>query len=102
MVKVPLLLIDDFGLKPLKSPHDEDLHDLIDERYERGATIVTSNLDFGEWGDAFPNKLLGAATLDRLRHNAYRLVLDGESYRSPRPYPEGLKNTVEKGGKTGQ
>jgi len=102
LVKVPLLLIDDFGLKPLKSPHDEDLHDLIDERYERGATIVTSNLDFGEWGDAFPNKLLGAATLDRLRHNAYRLVLDGESYRAPRPYPEGLKNTVEKGGKTGQ
>ncbi len=34
--------------------------------------------------------------------NAYRLVLDGESYRSPRPYPEGLKNTLEKGGKTSQ
>ncbi|MCP5011045.1 MAG: ATP-binding protein, partial [Aestuariibacter sp.] len=84
LVKVPLLIIDDFGLKPLKSPQDEDLHDLIDERYERGATIVTSNLDFGEWGDAFPNKLLGAATLDRLRHHAYRIVLDGESYRAPR------------------
>ncbi|XP_014679812.1 PREDICTED: putative ATP-binding protein Rv3427c in insertion sequence [Priapulus caudatus] len=88
LVKVPLLIIDDFGLKPLKSPQDEDLHDLIDERYERGATIVTSNLDFGEWGDAFPNKLLGAATLDRLRHHAYRVVLDGESYRTPRPCAE--------------
>ncbi len=87
LVKVPLLIIDDFGLKPLKSPHDEDLHDLIDERYERSATIITSNLDFSEWGDAFPNKLLGAATLDRLRHNAYRLVLEGESYRSPRSLP---------------
>ena len=43
------------------------------------------NLDFGEWGDAFPNKLLGAATLDRLRHAAYRLILEGESYRTPRP-----------------
>ena len=94
IVKVPLLIIDDFGLKPLKSPHDEDLHDLIDERYERAATIVTSNLDFSEWGDAFPNKLLGAATLDRLRHNAYRLVLDGESYRTPRPLPdEGKKDS---------
>ncbi|WP_017446441.1 IS21-like element helper ATPase IstB [Gayadomonas joobiniege] len=84
LVKVPLLIIDDFGLKPLKSPQDEDIHDLIDERYERGATIITSNLDFSEWGDAFPNKLLGAATLDRLRHNAYRLILEGESYRSLR------------------
>lgn len=84
LAKVPLLIIDDFGLKPLKSPLDEDLHDLIDERYEQQATIITSNLDFSEWGDAFPNKLLGAATLDRLRHNAYRLVLEGESYRNLR------------------
>ena len=60
------------------------IHDLIAERYERVNTLVTSNLDFTEWGDAFPNKLLGAATLDRLRHGAYRLTLDGKSYRSPR------------------
>ena len=82
--RVSLLIIDDFGLKPLRPPQDEDLHDLIAERYEQTATIVTSNLDFSEWGDAFPNRLLGAATLDRLRHAAYRLVLDGASYRSPR------------------
>lgn len=85
LVRVPLLIIDDFGLKPLRSPHDEDFHDLVAERYERGATVLTSNLDFSEWGDAFPNQLLGAATLDRLRHGAYRVVLDGTSYRSPRP-----------------
>ena len=85
LVKIPLIIIDDFGLKPMRSPHDEDFHNLIDERYENSATIVTSNLDFGEWGDAFPNKLLGAATLDRLRHAAYRLILEGESYRTPRP-----------------
>ena len=54
------------------------------------------NLDFSEWGDAFPNKLLGAATLDRLRHNAYRLVLDGDSYRAPRPLPEGTINSTKK------
>ena len=84
LAKVDLLIIDDFGLKPLKSPQDEDLHDLIDERYEQKSTVITSNLDFNEWGQAFPNKLLGAATLDRLRHNAYRLVLEGESYRKLR------------------
>jgi DNA replication protein DnaC len=48
------LIIDDFGLKPLHSPDDEDFHDLIAERYERVATILTSNLDFPEWGEAFP------------------------------------------------
>jgi len=98
LAKLDLLIIDDFGLKPLRSPQDEDLHELIAERYERRSTIVTSNLDFKEWGDAFPNRLLGAATLDRLRHGAYLLVLDGESYRSPRPLP-GAKTTLAKEGK---
>ncbi len=97
--RVPLLVIDDFGLKPLRPPQDEDLHDLVAERYERGATVVTSNLDFEEWGDAFPNRLLGAATLDRLRHGAYRLTLEGESYRAPRPIPDTHKPAVARGGK---
>ncbi|MDT8322443.1 MAG: ATP-binding protein, partial [Xanthomonadales bacterium] len=66
------------------------------ERYETAATIVTSNLDFGEWGEAFPNKLLAASTLDRLRHGAYRLVLDGKSYRAPRPIHNGPKTQLEK------
>lgn len=94
LARVPLLIIDDFGLKPLKQGQDEDLHDLVAERYERASTIVTSNLDFSEWGDAFPNKLLGAATLDRLRHRAYQVVLDGKSYRAPRPVEKGLEDAV--------
>jgi len=88
LAKIDLILIDDFGLRPMRSPQDEDFHDLIAERYERASTILTSNLDFSEWGAAFPNKLLGAATLDRLRDGAYRVVLDGESHRKPRPLPE--------------
>ena len=85
LARVPLLIIDDFGLKPLRPPADEDLHDLIAERYEQAATLVTSNLDFSEWDQAFPaNRLLASATLDRLRHNAYCLVLDGHSYRAPK------------------
>jgi DNA replication protein DnaC len=100
LTRVPLLIIDDFGLKPLKAGQDEDFHDLIAERYERTATVITSNLDFTEWGEAFPNKLLGASTLDRLRHAAYRLVLDGKSYRTPRAEYEPQNPTVEKGAKT--
>ncbi|HSH49647.1 MAG TPA: IS21-like element helper ATPase IstB [Halomonas sp.] len=97
LTRIPLLIIDDFGLKPLRPPHDEDFHDLVAERYERGATVLTSNLDFGEWGDAFPNQLLGAATLDRLRHGAYRVVLDGKSYRSPRPLESNLDPKAKAG-----
>jgi DNA replication protein DnaC len=95
LIKIPLLIIDDFGIKPLRTPQDEDFHDLIAERYENASTIVTSNLEFNEWGDAFPNRLLAAATLDRLRHDAYRIVLEGNSYRSSRE----LKSTKKTGGK---
>ncbi len=85
LARIPLLIIDDFGPKPLRAPADEDVHDLIAERYVRTATIVTSNLDFPEWDQAFPaNPLLASSTPDRLRHNAYCLVLDGRSYSSPR------------------
>jgi DNA replication protein DnaC len=100
LVRTALLIVDDFGLKPLRPPQDEDFHDLIAERYEHAATVVTSNLDFAEWGDAFPNRLLGAATLDRLRHGAYRLVLDGESYRAPKALSQAPKLPLAKGAKT--
>lgn len=101
LAKVTLLIIDDFGLRPLRTPQDEDLHELISERYERVATIVTSNLDFSEWGNAFPNQLLAAATLDRLRHNAHRIVLEGASFRgrvdANSSNKKDKKSAVEKG-----
>ena len=100
--RVSLLIIDDFGLKPLRPPADEDLHDLIAECYEQAATLVTSNLDFAEWDQAFPaNRLLASATLDRLRHNAYCLVLDGESFRAPKLAPN-TKSKVAIPAKHGQ
>jgi hypothetical protein len=46
--------------------------------------------------------MIGAATLDRLRHGAYRVVLDGPSYRDPKPMPEGSKMPAKKGGKPTQ
>jgi DNA replication protein DnaC len=99
-VRVPLLIIDDFALKALRVPHDEDFHDLVAARYERAATILTSNLDLSEWGDACPdNRVLGAATLDRLRHGAYRIVIEGESFRKPKPTLENGENTVAKSSK---
>ena len=94
---VDLLIIDDFGLKPLKPSQDEDFHEVISERYERKSTIVTSNLDIPEWSDAFPNRILGEATIDRLRHGAYSVVLEGRSYRAPRPLSNSpAKNACQK------
>ncbi len=98
--KVPLLIIDDFGLKPIRHPHDEDLHELIAERYEQRSSIITSNLDFQEWDRAFDNKLLGSATIDRLRHNAYLVFLEGQSYRAPNAASTTSKKEVEKKQKT--
>lgn len=88
LAKVDLLIIDDFGLKPLQVGQDEDFHEVIAERYERKSTIVTSNLDLPEWVEVFPNRILGAATIDRLRHGAYKVVLEGKSYRSSQPVPK--------------
>lgn len=88
LANVDLLIIDDFGLKPLQVCQDEDFHEVIAERYERRSTIVTSNLDIPEWVEVFPNRLLGAATIDRLRHGAYKVVLEGKSYRSTQPLPK--------------
>ena len=96
LVKADLLIIDDFGLKPMRQGQDEDFHDVIAERYEKRSTIITSNLHFEEWIAAFQNKLLGAATLDRIRHGAYCVILDGKSYRSPRERPKKNAEKIKK------
>ena len=84
---IAVLIIDDYGLKPMRAAADEDLHELIAERYERTATSVTSNLDFTACDQAFPgNPLLASATLDRLRHNAYCLTLDPDGHPNSPTY----------------
>jgi DNA replication protein DnaC len=77
-----LLILDDFGLKLLVPPAPEDLYEIINERYERGSLIITSNRAFAEWPDLFQSPLLASAALDRLAHNAHQLVITGDSYRA--------------------
>lgn len=78
---VGLLVIDDFGLRPFTAQGAEDLYELIRERYERKALIITSNRAFQEWPDAFGEPLLASAALDRLTHHCQTLVIAGQSYR---------------------
>ena len=81
IIKQPLLILDDFGLKDLSKEHQEDLYEVISERYERTSTIITSNRDFSEWPMVFSNPLMGSAAMDRLIHRAVKIVIEGKSYR---------------------
>lgn len=78
---LPLLILDDFGLQPLTEDQQSDLFEVICARYERGATIITSNRDFNEWPLVFANPLMGSAAMDRLVHRAVKIVIEGKSYR---------------------
>jgi DNA replication protein DnaC len=78
---VPLLILDDFGMKPLDESQQSDLYELICERYEKAPTILTSNRDFNEWPMIFHNPLMGSAAMDRLVHRAAKILVEGKSYR---------------------
>jgi DNA replication protein DnaC len=77
-----LLVLDDFGLKSLHPPAPEDLYDVINERYERGSIMLTSNRALEEWPELFGNPLLASAGLDRLTHGAHVIVITGASFRA--------------------
>ncbi len=81
IIKVPLLIMDDFALQELDETQQNDLYEVIAERYEKNSTIITSNRDFDEWPSVFTNRLLGTAALDRLIHRGIQIVIEGESYR---------------------
>jgi DNA replication protein DnaC len=84
--KPALLVIDDFGLKPLPPSGPADLYDVINDRYERGSIILTSNRAVAEWPELFGDPLLASAGLDRLAHGATVVTITGKSYRlSQRP-----------------
>ena len=77
-----LLILDDFGLKPLQPPGPEDLYDVINERYEKGSILLTSNRAPTEWPDLFQDPLLASAGLDRLLDRAEVVIIRGASFRS--------------------
>jgi DNA replication protein DnaC len=81
LAAVELLIIDDFGLRPISSQGAEDLYEIISRRYERGSILLTSNRSPSEWADAFGDALLASAALDRLTHHARVTVITGDSYR---------------------
>ena len=81
MVSHKLLIIDELGFVSLSKTGAELLFELISQRYERGATLITSNLPFDEWTETFWSERLTGALLDRLTHHVNILEMNGESYR---------------------
>lgn len=81
MAAVKLLIIDELGFVPLSKTGAELLFELISHRYERGSTLITSNLPFDEWTETFGSERLTGALLDRLTHHVSILEMNGESYR---------------------
>ena len=76
-----LLIVDDFGLRRLSAEQSSDLYQVILERHRRSSTIVTSNRTIDEWIALFDDPILAQSALDRLAHNAYQVVIEGESFR---------------------
>ena len=81
MAGCSLLIIDELGFVPLSKTGAELLFELISQRYERGATMITSNLPFDEWTETFGSERLTGALLDRVTHHVNILEMNGDSYR---------------------
>ena len=79
--KTALLILDDWGLAALSDENRRDLLELLEDRHDRRATLVTSQLPVEHWHEALGNPTLADAILDRLVHNAYKISLTGESMR---------------------
>lgn len=79
--KAQILIIDDWGLEILKRTQRTDLLDVLEDRHDRGSTIITSQLPTQHWHEVIGDPTLADAILDRLLHNAHKLVLKGESMR---------------------
>lgn len=81
LARVQLLILDDWGLAPMTAEQRRDLLEIVDDRHGRASTIVTSQVPVERWHDVIGDPTLADAILDRLIHNAHRLVLKGESMR---------------------
>jgi DNA replication protein DnaC len=84
LASVPLLIIDDLGMRKLPASAAEDLLELVMRRYERASTIITSNRPVDDWGKLLGDNAAVSAMLDRLLHHAHVLKCGPKSYRTSR------------------
>ena len=99
LLLVDLLVLDDFGLRPLSAQAADDLYEIISERYEQRSIVITSNRAMEEWPEVFGDGLLASAALDRLTHHAHTLVIRAPSYRQRQRRKEQEQQTETKADK---
>ena len=83
--RVQLLIIDDFLLTPLADSERSDLLEVIEDRYQAGATVIASQCPVKDWHPNIGDPTLADAICDRLLHNAYKIDMRGDSMRTKRP-----------------
>jgi DNA replication protein DnaC len=84
LARVDLLILDDWGPEPLTAEQQRDLLEIVEDRYNAGSLIITSQVPIDRWHDIVGNPTLADAILDRILHNAHRIELRGESMRKRR------------------
>jgi len=87
LASIDLLLIDEMGYLTLKPEHSNIFFRLMEERYNRKATIITTNLQYDDWYGFLGNKQMVKALLSRLRHHCHTIAIDGPSLRNPQDEP---------------
>ena len=88
IARMQLLILDDWGPEPLSAEQRRDLLEIVEDRYDTGSLLITSQLPVGRWHDVIGDPTLADAILDRILHNAHRLELKGESLRRRSPRTE--------------
>jgi DNA replication protein DnaC len=99
--RIRLLIIDDWGPEPLTAEQRRDLLEIVDDRYEKGSLLITSQVPINRWHELVGNPTLGDAILDRIIHRAHRIELKGPSLRKRNAIDsttvnESLTNTKDK------
>jgi DNA replication protein DnaC len=79
--RIDLIIIDDWGPEPLTAEQRRDLLEIVDDRYDKGSLLITSQVPVAQWHDIISDPTLGDAILDRIIHNAHRIELKGDSLR---------------------
>jgi len=87
-----LLILDDWGPEPLSAEQRRDLLEIVEDRYEKGSLLITSQIPVARWHELIGDPTLGDAILDRVVHRAHRIELKGPSLRKRQAWP--LKATV--------
>ncbi len=81
LLRLDLLVIDDFGFKSIDQQSAERFYAIVDERFGQKSIILTSNRAMTDWVKLFPDPVIANAIMDRLAHTSHQIIIKGQSYR---------------------